>query len=247
MSKNNNMKSFLLILTLLSTILVKSQQFVIYNHTWYLQKLVNANGNESLTPNNAEVSSIVTTFGNAEMHTSVIDNFYGFKMGGNAATSTTLFYDEFNYPPITTNCQIPENCVFQNNFYFFLGAYGGYPMNYQISNEANYLKLTLTDTSGNKAIYFSQTLSVTEQNSNQFKIYPNPVKNLLNIQSQIKNLNIKILDSEGKIVLHKIKLKEKIDEIATIDLSNFTNGLYFLQIIDDKDSNNSKTFKIIKK
>ena len=109
------------------------------------------------------------------------------------------------------------------------------------------MKLTLTDTSGNKAIYFSQTLSVTEQNSNQFKIYPNPVKNLLNIQSQIKNLNIKILDSEGKIVLHKIKLKEKIDEIATIDLSNFTNGLYFLQIIDDKNSNNSKTFKIIKK
>ena len=41
--------------------------------------------------------------------------------------------------------------------------------------------------------------------------------------------------------------KETIDEIATIDLSNFTNGLYFLQIIDDKNSNNSKTFKIIKK
>lgn len=225
-------------------LLTKAQQFDIYNHTWYLQKLVNTNGNVSLAPNNTEVSSVIITFSDREMHTFVVDNFYGFKMGGNAATSATLLYDEFYYPSTTNNCQISENCVFQNDYYFFLGAYGGYPMNYEIINEANYLKLTLTDTNGNKAIYFSETLTVIEENLNEIKIYPNPVLTTLFIPSKLDTVTFNIFDSQGKVVFQKTKSKNKMEQVFKIDFSGFINGIYFLNIIDKK---NSKTYQIIKK
>lgn len=72
--------------------------------------------------------------------------------------------------------------------------------------------------------------------SNDFQVYPNPIKDVLHINGMEGNL--KIYDSFGKIVFAS-HLNQKID----VDFSQFTSGVYFVSI-----ENQSGTFtkKVIK-
>ncbi len=79
-----------------------------------------------------------------------------------------------------------------------------------------------------------------EQNPN-FKIYPNPVTEVLTIQvANLENGNtFSILDQNGRNVKQgKLKIGE-----TNIDINELSNGLYVLKI----GENESQTFKIIKK
>ena len=86
----------------------------------------------------------------------------------------------------------------------------------------------------NGTIYkFSNTTTgISEfKSSVNFSIYPNPATNNIIISQQSGNYDIEtinIYDANGKL----FKILEKIDK--HIDISNFVNGLYFLQIKTDK-------------
>jgi hypothetical protein len=73
-------------------------------------------------------------------------------------------------------------------------------------------------------------------------VYPNPVKDILNIN--IGNLNesvmIRILSLEGKIIVFK---KVNSSENIAIDLSELSSGVYLCQYITDSET---RTIKIIK-
>lgn len=59
--------------------------------------------------------------------------------------------------------------------------------------------------------------------SNQIKIFPNPVNEFLNIETDILNIeNIRIFDVNGQIV--------KSDIILNMDISDFQNGVYMVEI-----------------
>ncbi len=61
-------------------------------------------------------------------------------------------------------------------------------------------------------------------------LYPNPIKNILNIKLQIQNikLQIRIYDLSGKEMFSKIFIQNK--KIQKLDLSHFKKGVYLLHI-----------------
>jgi len=81
--------------------------------------------------------------------------------------------------------------------------------------------------------------SIEENNLNLASIYPNPSTGIynLNIPNGLK-VEMTVLNSIGAILISKT-----IETNSTIDLSGFSNGLYFLQLKEDQ---NIKAFKLIK-
>ncbi len=67
-------------------------------------------------------------------------------------------------------------------------------------------------------------------------IYPNPTQNLLNIQSEQKNIKISLFNIEGKCI-------RTYENKNQIDLSFLKTGLYFLKFSTEEGH---QTFKIQK-
>lgn len=80
-------------------------------------------------------------------------------------------------------------------------------------------------------------LSVAETNSFEFKVYPNPTKNIINIETTAEISKIEIYNTLGQLINSFEGNKKEID------VSTLSNGIYFLTITTtDK---NSVTKKII--
>jgi trimeric autotransporter adhesin len=76
------------------------------------------------------------------------------------------------------------------------------------------------------------TLSNESFDANKFKIYPNPTTTFLNIENSEKISKIKILNLLGL----ELKQQNSDDLKSQIDISDLSNGTYFIQIItDDKE------------
>ena len=78
-----------------------------------------------------------------------------------------------------------------------------------------------------------------------FKIYPNPVNEMIIIQSSemiTENLKAYLIDEQGRIVASKYFLQGST--ICYFETDTIYNGLYFLKIASE---NNVKTFKVILK
>ncbi|WP_196893120.1 T9SS type A sorting domain-containing protein [Aureivirga marina] len=74
------------------------------------------------------------------------------------------------------------------------------------------------------------------------KIYPNPAKDKINIQwNENSNVSIRLFDQQGRII--KYIKDTPINQALEIDLSNYTNGIYFVRINSDKGV---RTEKIVK-
>jgi N-acetylneuraminic acid mutarotase len=80
--------------------------------------------------------------------------------------------------------------------------------------------------------YSPVTTGFPETNSFAFRIFPNPATNMITIRSNSPKLvNCKIFNNFGILVLRKeIELKE----VFNVDISLLNNGLYILEISDEK-------------
>ena len=96
--------------------------------------------------------------------------------------------------------------------------------------------------------YFDDlTISVVEDTvlgtvnniANQFTFYPNPVKDILNIKTQLTNYNVEVFTIEGQMLYQG---KKNVTN-ATIDYSNFANGVYLMRLTSE---NTVQTVKIVK-
>ena len=86
-------------------------------------------------------------------------------------------------------------------------------------------------------------LSVNDNTwASNWSIYPNPSNGIFHIQNNsatmLKNTTLNIIDILGRIILTKTYNGKE-----TIDLSNKTNGMYFIQLLNKNQSTN---FKVIK-
>ncbi len=73
------------------------------------------------------------------------------------------------------------------------------------------------------------SLSIAEKFINQIKVYPNPVQDKLNIDYKGSDfLTLNILDIRGAVILENVTLS------PTIDTSQLSKGLYFLEIKSDQ-------------
>jgi hypothetical protein len=77
--------------------------------------------------------------------------------------------------------------------------------------------------------------------NNDLDIFPNPTQNVVHIKQQkAKNIRVEVIDATGKLVFTTTGQ----NQLTTIDLSGYTNGLYFIKVSSDKGF---KVTKVIKK
>ncbi len=226
------MKTITIFALLLIAGLLKVQQSDLMANTWYLQKMIGSNGTETAAPHNSEVSNIPATFNQTDMWTAVVTSFLGWVFPGapEPITNTTLHYDEYQYAPYYPDCILPENCIFQSNYFSFFGY--GFPMNYQITNENDYLKLTLTNKNGTQAVYYSENLAVSDIEKKEFKVYPNPVKNSLTILTRVPEVRIKLYDMQGRLILDKKGKQNAISNTIELEMNSVKTGNYIITIGD---------------
>ncbi len=98
----------------------------------------------------------------------------------------------------------------------------------------SYLQLTSTNLDNNLAsswVASTSSLSVTEINNNNsfILVYPNPVKNLLNVTCQ-KNIDtIELFDVCGKkLIATQVNTNE-----TSLDISNLSVGIYFVKVYNE--------------
>lgn len=88
-----------------------------------------------------------------------------------------------------------------------------------------------------KIVNSSQTNSLSEKNI-ELEIYPNPTENIINFQLNTTNSSYEIINQLGEVVL----AGNTIVGLNSIDLSNLSDGIYFLRINSEFYSSN-KIFK----
>lgn len=80
--------------------------------------------------------------------------------------------------------------------------------------------------------------SIDEQELIVMDVYPNPSNGTFNLSTEMNNYQITVITLDGKTVLSGKNLN-------TIDLSNFDNGMYMMNVTSNQ--NTSRTFRLIKK
>lgn len=85
-------------------------------------------------------------------------------------------------------------------------------------------------------LYPEKTLSGIES----LNIYPNPASDFLTLEGGILGCELKLIDSNGKVLLEKDLLAEKVE----IPLSDFSIGIYFLEFSNGQSKIIRKIFKI---
>lgn len=85
----------------------------------------------------------------------------------------------------------------------------------------------------------NKALAVSDVKSAKLNFYPNPVKNVLTINNEIKMTNVTIYDLSGKSILsHRTDSKN-----LTLDISKLEKGNYMMRVAT---KNGAKTVKLIK-
>lgn len=119
------------------------------------------------------------------------------------------------------------------------GAWNVYP--YFDSGNIMITSLTYGDPNYVPGFYLiraSEPLGITDFDSSEVSIYPNPASDKLTINSENSEINnITIVDVSGKMLYSETEINS---ENKTLDLSKYSEGVYFITI------NNSLTKKIIK-
>ena len=80
----------------------------------------------------------------------------------------------------------------------------------------------------------SETLSLNNLINDNIRLYPNPTSNYFTIQSKLNINKIQISDQLGKVI------NEINSEMDYIDVSHYSNGVYFLKIDTEKGSFSKK-------
>ncbi|MEZ4781975.1 MAG: T9SS type A sorting domain-containing protein [Flavobacteriaceae bacterium] len=80
-------------------------------------------------------------------------------------------------------------------------------------------------------------LSIEESQLNNVSIYPNPFADVVNIETNSKNVKLQLFDINGK------ELEAKFNKSNQLNTKNLASGVYFLKL---KLENGEQTFKLIK-
>lgn len=114
-------------------------------------------------------------------------------------------------------------------------------LNYQAINENpatghNYYRLEQVDIDGNKTINSKLVDLIWSANGKTVTIYPNPVKDQLNIDlfsEQPSTVVVKISEMSGKVVKQVITKSQEGLNNFSIDLKAISSGIYMVQLIEN--------------
>lgn len=160
--------------------------------------------------------------------------------GGGACNTFNGVYDFYgnNMNAITFNettddCGVQVHNSFESSYFGFMHFIW-----YYISQDSDGLTLYLDSPLMGYAIFKEYPLSVNDHVSKRVKIYPNPVLNTLYISSEkndIERLNIYSISGQKVLEQHIIS--------NTIDVSNLSNGMYFIEITSSEGKTVKKFIK----
>lgn len=151
--------------------------------------------------------------------------------------------EKFNVGVSTTNTAVGSFTMIASNVQTAFGPYVEYTYNldaYQGQNVYIAINCVSPDMFGFMVDDFKVTATTLSSDSftlSGVKMYPNPAKDILNIQSETEVLTkVTIADLNGRIV------KESTNNLSQISLGNLTSGIYMVTI---ESANAKKVEKLI--
>lgn len=85
----------------------------------------------------------------------------------------------------------------------------------------------------------STGINESSSNNPEVSIYPNPSNGLYNL-NYLEAAHIKVYNVLGNVILEEDLIENSSNETKIIDLSNFTNGIYLVNISNKKGTSNLK-------
>ena len=112
-----------------------------------------------------------------------------------------------------------------------------------------FVTFTASDNSGNSVstqveVTVFDPLSISENNFENMFVYPNPVKDILNIQNVYSNSTISLFDLLGKNYEINV-INDFENDRLSLNMSNLETGIYFIRI-QDINTGQLKTLRLIK-
>jgi hypothetical protein len=202
-----------------------SQDSRLFEQNWYLHDLI-IDGQSNVPPINNELSYILLEFNEPdEFHTVVCDGTNGFATLNFNGTTEFSFSSPIVW--LAGSCSLFENIMYtnlyQDGFWYNTSLS---LVQYEIIENGQGRMLTVTASNGDQAIYSENLLITFEFENSFFRIFPNPVDNIIYLEyaDNIFVNRIRIYDINGRQVL----LEEKA--FSQIDVSNLKSSVYFISI-----------------
>ncbi|WP_271392345.1 T9SS type A sorting domain-containing protein [Aequorivita sinensis] len=155
-------------------------------------------------------------------------------------TFEPLSADEFtatSFNPTTEDCGNQEHNGFEDEYFSFIsGSFW-----YNITTDTEGKVLTMQNPFFGYALFKSYPLTTSDYRQNKFQIFPNPVNEVLvlNGTKNIGRLKTQVYSTEGKILnTQHIDFNKQ----TSIDVSNLSSGIYFLNIEDQSGRVEVKKF-----
>ncbi|WP_431133194.1 peptidoglycan DD-metalloendopeptidase family protein [Psychroserpens mesophilus] len=124
-----------------------------------------------------------------------------------------------------------------SSWYYLYGPYSGF---FDMVGEWSW-RVTFEGETVTHTFNVTDALSIKDDDFSQTSVYPNPFNDVIQISSAKKIIKTHIVDILGKSVLI---IEDASNGINKIDLSDFSNGMYFLML--ESETNEKKTIKLIK-
>ena len=201
-----------------------AQDSQLFENTWYLNKVI-INGNNSFPPSNSEVEFVSAIFTKPNIFRTFVCNTFDTEIDFSNTDEFTIT----SYSLTLILCNLQVNSDFEGvyfDFFFDQSTQDPYtiPFLYEIVVNGNRKVLTITNVNGDMAIYANEILSNQDFDVLSFTIFPNPVKDVLQVstQNEVELKQIQVYDVMGKLVLE--------GKSASIDFTGLASGLYFVKV-----------------
>ncbi len=232
------MKKYLILVCLSMSFLCKAQNEDLLEHSWQLEKVTIDNQTELEEGNffgefvflgfDVYEGYVTLFFDNLVAEISLIDESDSFEI-------TDAYYTLGE-----VHGTLAANMVKYEFFTSFEDGGINSPFEYSITVENELMYLNITNPNGDSATFFTSTLSNSTFDTIELNIYPNPTSNLLHIEaSQTDISKVEIFDVQGKRVM-----QVSAPNLRELDVSQLTNGMYFLKV---RTSDGELTRKFVKK
>lgn len=244
------MRKKLLFLVLCSFSISYGQSNQALENNWYLSHIALENGEIQTPVFSTDYPSILFNFKVAPEHsfeTGVCNAFFG---GINYHENSSGTYFTMNYFYMTLYlCEPHYFFDFEGNFAYFFQIDDwsegvSEPFYYEIFAQNNGLGMKITNPRGDIAHFGNQILSHSSLQNSEWSIFPNPVSQSLNIQSDLilaSKGEFQIFDAVGKLIQRNQLIFSNTQTI--LDVSQLKSGIYFIIL----DVNGEKrTMKFLK-
>ncbi len=155
-------------------------------------------------------------------------NILEWRYGSSSITDISTFY----YGEVGSMSGI----AFETESNYIIELIGGTTLNPALTNDETYLDGHPAD--GTIYRLTPATNQIADHQGQNITIYPNPVQDILNIETKQINTKVTIFDYTGKLIQSQM-----ISETGAIDVSKISTGIYFLQIENEGITQTQKFVK----